>query len=99
MIDEGRGDGETDRADSVTAKMGLDKSNRRASDDVSAKCKHNVPEKGQRTKEEHDQNPAARRCSIQSAGKIDGFLITEKNRRNDLCNVTPQVATLRVIFL
>lgn len=62
-------------------------------DGVSGTCKHNAGRKGQRTEEEHDQNPVAR-----SADKIDGFLITEKNRRNDRRNVAPQVVTIRDVL-
>lgn len=35
--------------------------------------------------------PAVRRCPIRLPSKIDGFLITEKNRQNDLFTATPRV--------
>lgn len=38
-----------------------------------------------------EQYPAVRRCPIGSPSKIDGFLITEKNRQNDPLAATPRV--------
>lgn len=46
--------------------------------------------KGNEPSHEH-KYPAARRCPIRSPSKIDGFLITEKNRQNDLFTATPRV--------
>lgn len=40
---------------------------------------------------EHEQYPVARHCPIGSPSKIDGFLITEKNRQNDPLAATPRV--------
>jgi len=60
---------------------------------ISGKAENNRNErKGSERSREHEQYPAVRRCPIESPSKIDGFLITEKNRQND-----PLAATLRVV--
>lgn len=45
---------------------------------------------GNERSREYKQYPAARRCPIGSPSKIDGFLITEKNRQNDPLAATPR---------
>lgn len=65
-------------------------------DGVSGTCKHNAGKERATNGGGTRSEPCG---AIQSADKIDGFLITEKNRRNDRCNVAPQVVTIRdVVF-
>lgn len=60
---------------------------------ISGKAEDDRNERKGNDRAEHEQYPVARHCPIGSPSKIDGFLITEKNRQNDPLAATPRVVS------